>query len=65
MVLPSVFSNQSLIRESKENGLEVWAYDISNASDWKDSAHRGVTGLIVDDLGEARETFSGPEKAAV
>ncbi len=57
LILPSAFLNQSLVDESRRDGHEVWAYGIDNARDWLDSVRCGVSGLIVDDLHEARKSF--------
>ncbi len=59
LVLPAIFLNQSLIKESKANGFEIWAYDVGE-KDWEDVIQRGVTGLIVDRVELARRQYASP-----
>ncbi len=59
LVLPAIFLHQSLIEESKSNGVEIWAYDVGE-KDWEDVIHRGVAGLIVDRAAFAKQRLASP-----
>jgi len=60
LILPTIFLNQSLIDDSRAEGLEVWTYGSENKQDWNDCAHRGITGLIVDHPEVAVQAFRSP-----
>jgi len=60
LILPAVFLNQSLIDDARSKGLNVWAYGSEDPRDWRQSAQRGITGLIVDQPMNVAQAFRKP-----